>query len=379
MIATVPAISQSQSSPREYGPQSGDRATANNDIPEVHVWLDDASFRRGDLVRPHIESDPDAFVTVFRVTTDGEIKVLYPSDPTTQVGYRSGMFSNDLIPVRSGQDGTSSFYVREGTGNGFVFAVASYYKFNYSYYSPKGEWSIARLASASRFGSPFQIVRGFVEEITEGSSSYSMDYVMYDVQASQYQSRYASRFRSYGYDDYYDLCLNAFGAYYTGYCRGYYGGYYTPGVIVVNQPSGSAANRGSHRRMTKPLVPDPLVPSAPHDAVPAQGRVAPGDSREQAAIERQERAMREAKPRVDPQVERRADPEPRVFRTQPPVARPEPRVEAPRPEPRSAPRVEPPRQAPSAPARVEVRNEPVRQAPPPPPPPRAADRPKKDN
>jgi hypothetical protein len=368
MIATVPAMSQSQSSPRVYSPQFGDQATSDSDIPEVHVWLDDASFRAGDLVRPHVETDEDAFVTVFRVTTDGEIKVLYPSDPTRQEGYRSGMFSNDLIPVRSGQDGTTGFYIREGTGNGFVFAVASYFKFNYRYYSPNGQWSLARLASASRFGSPFQIVRSFVEEITEGSSSYSMDYVMYDVRATQYQSRYASRFRSYGYDDYYGLCLSAFGAFYSGYCRGYYGGYYAPGVIVVNQPSTPRPN-GSHRRMTKPLVPDPMVPSVPRDPVPAEGTVATSVSREQAAIERREKAMREARPQVNPQVERQADPPPRVFRSQPTVSRPEPRVEAPRAEPRPAPRVESPRPMPSAPARVEVRNEPVRPAPPPPPPP----------
>jgi hypothetical protein len=381
LLASASVVSHAQSEPRVFTPQSEERpARADNDVPGVQVWLDDRTYRYNDLIRPHVVADPDAFITVFRVTSDGELTVLYPARPDQQQRYSPNRFANDWIPV----SGQPAFYVREGTGNGFVFAVASYYKFNYGYYTNRGQWSIGRLASASRFGSPFQIVRSFVEEITEGSSSYSMDYVMYDVNANEYRSRYATRYRGYAYDDYYGLCVNAFGYYYDNSCRGYYGGYYAPGVVVINpgKGGGTAGQRKSMR--VRPLTVDPIVPGAPQQPAPAEGRIAGSDAREQAAIARHERMLRDVKPRVNPmEVERRAAPEPRVYRTQEPVVRsaprPEPRAEAPRQEPRAEPRhIEAPRQMPSAPARVEVRNDPPRQAPPPPAV-KASSRPPKDN
>lgn len=378
LAATVSSISHAQSEPRVYTPQV-ERSARNNDVPEVRVWLEDRSFRYGDVIRPNVAADPDAYLTVFRVSTDGEIKVLYPQYPDRQEAYNGSRFVNDRLPVT----GDPAFELREGTGNGFVFAIASYYRFNYSYYASKGRWSIARLASASRFGSPFQMVRSFVEEITDGSSSYSMDYVMYDVNANQYRSRYASRYRGYAYDDYYGMCLDAFGAYYTSYCRGY-NSYYDPYIIVSNPVGNGGGQRKSMR--IKPLVGDPVLPNVPLEPVPVEGRLpSSSDAREQAAIARHERMLRDQKPRIDPSsVERRADPEPRIYRTQEPMARPQPRMDAPRSEPRQVeprrieqPRIE--RQMPSAPARVEVRNDPPRQAAPPPPPPKQVERPQKDN
>lgn len=371
LVASVSVVSSAQSDPRVFSPRD-QVASRNNDVPDVQVWLDDNGFRYGDIIRPFVVSDPDAYLTVFRVTTDGELTVLYPSRPNIQQRYTADGFSNDRLPFT----GERAFYAREGTGNGFVFAVASYYRFNYNYYSTGGQWSIPRLASASRFGSPFQIVRSFVDQITEGSDSYSMDYVMYDVNANQYNSRYATRYRGYGYDDYYSLCLNAFGNYYNGYCRGYYGGYYTPGVIVVNNPNGGGTPGNRKGMRVRPLVVDPVVPHVPQQPTTVEGRLADDDAREQAAIARRERMRRDAQPRVNPmQVERRQpDPEPRVYRPQEPVMRSQPRMDAPRPEPRQ---VEAPRAIPSAPARVEVRNDPPRQAAPPPP--KNVDRPQKDN
>ena len=336
LVAAAASIASAQANPRVYTPQF-DNDRGENDAPDVQVWLDNSSYRYGDIIRPNVASDPDAYITVVRVSTDGALQVLYPRLPGEQAPYQPSQFANDRLPVNT----TSAFLIRESRGVGFVFAIASYYKFNYRYYTSGRNWSTARLANASRFGSPFQIVRSFVEEITEGSESYSMDYVMYDVNGDQYRSRYASRFRGYGYDDYYDMCLGAFGNWYSSYCRGYYG--YGYPVIVVSRPNMPIPNGGKKPMRMRPLVHDPSVGDVPNRPKPPEGVLPPVDTREQAALNaaRRERMLRDARPRTEPVMRPHAQP------------RSEPQMPQPRAAPRSEPRMTPPPQ----------RSEPVRAAP----------------
>ena len=328
LAASVAASAHAQSNPRVYTPQfENDRA--QSDVPNVQVWLNNSTYRSGNIIRPYVASDPEAYITVVRVSSDGSLHVLYPRYPGEQSRYQPSQFANDRLPANT----TSSYLVQESRGVGFIFAVASYFKFNFRYYTSGRNWSTARLASASRFGSPFQIVRSFVEEITEGSEAYSMDYVMYDVDFDQYRSRYASRFRGYGYNDYYDLCLGAFGNWYSSYCRGYYG--YGYPYVVVSNPNAPYPHTGKKPMRARPLVHDPVVGGGPrHPAQPAEGVLRRSDPREDAAIAaaRRERMLRNARPRSEP-VMPRAEP-----RSEP---RPEPRYTTPRPEPRSEPRPEP--------------------------------------
>jgi hypothetical protein len=334
------SAAHAQANPRVYTPQfENDRP--NGDIPIVQVWLDDASYGFGDMIRPYVASDPDAYITVVRVSADGDLQVLYPRLPGQQVRYQPSHFANDRLPVTT----AAPFMIRESRGVGFIFAVASYYKFNYRYYTTGNNWSTTRLASAGRFGSPFQIARSFIDEITEGSDSYSLDYVMYEVNADSYRSRYASRFRGYGYEDYYGLCLGAFGNYYSSYCRGY-GGYGFP-YIVAGNPSVPRPNPGGKTMRVKPLVHDPVLPH-PHEK-PMEGVQPLSEAQEQAAIARRERMLRDARPRSEPQMPRS---EPRASEP-----RMQPRAEQPRPEPRSEPRVAPPPQREAPVVRSEPRVE----------------------
>jgi hypothetical protein len=354
MLFAAASAAGAQSDPRVYTPRFDDEGSS--DVPHVQVWLENRSLDNGDVIRPYVTSDPGAYLTIVRVTTDGQLQILYPYQPREQAPYNPARFSNDRVPMTGG----SGFVVRESTGNGFIFAIASYYRFNYSYYSSRGYWSATRLASASRFGTPFQIVRSFVEEITEGSSSYSMDYVMYNVDGRSYRSRYASRYRNYAYGDYYDLCLNAFDRYYYSYCGGY-GGYYNPYIVthLPAQPKGKTL-RG------RPIVHDPMLP---HPQQPVIGHFPAPEPSEARTAARRERMLRDARPRVEQRTETNSAP--RIYRppSEPSVSRPiqrsEPRSE-PRPiqrsEPRAEPRVEhrridPPREHPRA--------EPARVAPPP--------------
>ena len=351
VLTLVASAAHAQANPRVYSPQF-DNEASRGDIPTVQVWLDDASYGFGDMIRPYVASDPGAYLTVVRVSSDGELQVLYPRLPGQQVRYQTSHFANDRIPVTT----ASPFMIRESRGVGFIFAIASDYKFNYQYYTTGRNWSTTRLASAGRFGSPFQIVRSFVEEITEGSDSYSMDYVMYEVNADSYRSRYASRFRGYAYDDYFSLCLGAFGNYYSSYCRGY-SGYGYPYVVVSN-PGTPRPGGGGKTMRPKPLVHDPVLPGR-HEK-PMDGVLPQPEPQEQAAIGRRERMLRDARPRTEPQLPR-AEPrtseprsEPRQLPRSEPRVAPPPQREAPRAAPvvRSEPRVERPQASAPAP-RVE--------------------------
>jgi hypothetical protein len=350
LFAAVSPAASAQANPRVYTPQFDNERRAD-DIPDVQVWLDERSYSFGDFIRPHVASDTDAYITVVRVSSDGALQVLYPQYPGEQERYQPSRFVNDRLPVNT----TNAFMIRESRGVGFVFAIASYYKFNYRYYTSGRNWSTSRLASASRFGSPFQIVRSFVDEVTEGSDSYSMDYVMYDVNFDQYRSRYASRFRGYAYDDYYDLCLGAFGNWYSSYCRGY-SGYGYP-YIVVTRPSTPNPSGGKNGMRMRPLVHDPVVGGVPQKPdQPAEGILPPNTSHENAAVEaaRRERLLRSAGERSEPVVRPRSEPTYNAPRAEP---RSQPRSE-PRPEPRSEPRMAPPPQRDAPRAAPVVRSEP---------------------
>lgn len=362
---TASALPAQQVTPRVYSPQESDNA------PQLDLWLDQASYRIGDRIAPHFVTEAGAYVTIVRITSDGQLAVLYPRRPREQKPYSASQLVNDRVPLYLSSD--NRFQVAESRGMGFVFAIASWDKFDYSYFTSGGEWSIARLANDGRYGDPFEIVRRFVDRTLSGSSDFSLDYVSYEVYNDGARSRYASRYDYNTIDDFYDACISAFGLRYTPYCRNYYPGYYGP--IIVSQPQAPSPNvpsgpnyAGKHIR---PVIGDPLVHGAPTSPEPAtEGRLPTNNpSEEAAAAARRDRLARQITPRdrsgsnVDT---RPIDREPRVYSAPPrsepvyrqpierqpierqPVVRAEPRVEQ---------RAEP-RPQPVTPARVEVRNEP---------------------
>ncbi|HUQ47853.1 MAG TPA: DUF4384 domain-containing protein [Gemmatimonadaceae bacterium] len=372
MVTAIASSLPAQQS-RVYSPQGSDNA------PQVDLWLDQISYRPGDRIYPHFVSDRGAYVTVVRVTSDGQLAVLYPRRPQEQVRYFEGQLVDDRVPPSFSND--YLFEVNESRGIGFVFAIASFDKFDYSYFTSGGTWSRARLANDGRYGDPFEIVHRFVERTLGNNSEFSLDYVSYDVQRDGIRSRYASRYRYDSYDDFYNSCYSAFGNHYSSYCRNAYPGYFGP--LIVSQPgtgTPSTPNTSTGRNLAgkriKPVTGDPLVEGAPTGPqVQTEGRIPTANPAEAAALASERARMRrDATPtdrsptQVDVPVYRggsqtaapqrtepiqRADPTPRPQMERP-VMRAEPRVEQPRMEPQ---RVERPQ--PATPPRVEVRNEPM--------------------
>lgn len=340
-------------SPRVFSPDG------EPDAPPIDVWLDQVNYDAGSNIRPHFQTEPGAYVTIVRVTTDGQLRVMYPSKPGRQSPEPFRQANDTRVPF----NGYPGFSVSESSGTGFIFAIASYHKFDYEHFSWGGQWNNARLASAGRYGDPFEIVRMFIDETLDDAADFSMDFATYEVFSRDKRSRYATRYHYASYDDYYDRCNSAFGYGYSSYCQnyGYYNGFY--GVVVGVAPR-TPPRRVANEPRIKPLVPDPMLPhhDGPEEPEIAQNRRAGGG--EGYVYTRRERMGREAMPRAETgpvgrvqgasdesraMERRRMEPrsEPRVYRE--PAMPSFPRIDAPRAEPRSQPQ---------APARVEVRNEP---------------------
>ncbi len=58
------------------------RHLATYDRPRVNVWLNQQDpYLTGEPARVYFKTNIDAYITVFRVDTDGQIRVLFPVEP----------------------------------------------------------------------------------------------------------------------------------------------------------------------------------------------------------------------------------------------------------------------------------------------------------
>jgi len=374
------------------GAQRVDRARVNEygrrtaDGPDVQVWIDRYSYSYGERMRAFFEADDGAYVTVLRVTSRGEVKVLYPHVPTIQRPFSSDQLVNDEIPYAT----DNGMYLNEPSGVGFVFAIASYTPFNYRAFSSGGRWSTLQLAS-NRYEDPFTIVNRFVTRTLSHAAEYNVDYIEYEVYGGYNRSTrpYANSatYSGLSYGDLYFQCLQYYGPQAASYCTSYaqfggappygYGYGVGSGVFPAPVPTGGKNPVSPKMHPPKNYVPDPVIvgglePKAPQPdptgtvdvfrSTPREGGKAEG----REAARRAEPAdrtpaeyrvvtpMREpqyqpAPQRYEPPPQQRAEPAPvgAMPRYEAPVVRSEPRV---MPSPPPAPPPSPPPAPASAPA-----------------------------
>ncbi len=92
--------------------------------PRIEAWTnrgEGAVYTRGERVRLFFRLDQDAYVTIFRVDTDGRVRVLFPRDPWEDNFARAG---RDL-EIDGRQLGSDAFTIDDYPGVGYLFAVAS--------------------------------------------------------------------------------------------------------------------------------------------------------------------------------------------------------------------------------------------------------------
>ena len=117
----------------------------------VTVWSDrDEPYRRGEGARVYISVDEPSYVTVFRVDTDGRLRVLFPREPWTDTYVRG----QDELEV-TGSRGGRSFLVDDDPGVGYLFAIASGEPFDFRDIT-RGDYWDYRLIDGGRIqGDPY--------------------------------------------------------------------------------------------------------------------------------------------------------------------------------------------------------------------------------
>jgi hypothetical protein len=148
--------------------------------PYVQIWTNrDEVLHRGDKLKVYFRTDLDGYITVFRIDTDGRIRVLFPVDPWDD-NYARGGARYEVDP----RDDGYTFRVDDYPGEGFVFALASLDPFLYAPYVRNDHWDYRAIAAEGRVtGDPYVAIDEVIATIVPANYvEYSYDVVPYYVE-----------------------------------------------------------------------------------------------------------------------------------------------------------------------------------------------------
>jgi len=147
--------------------------------PRVEVWTSrgDDPYTSRQPVRVYFRAEQDAFVTIFRVDTDGRVQVLFPREP-----WEDNFARGEREYEVRGADSREAFYVDDYPGVGYVFAVAAADPFAYDAIERGDNWDYRGIADGRIRGDPYVALTGLAERIVpEGYSEWDYDIVPYYV------------------------------------------------------------------------------------------------------------------------------------------------------------------------------------------------------
>ena len=157
--------------------------------PRVELWTNNGEdpFRRGDRARVFFRADDDAYITVFRVDTDGRVRVLFPRDPWEDAFARGGR-EYEL----EGPSGRSAFSIDDPPGVGYVFAVIAADPFDYGAIVTGDHWDYRTIADGRVRGDPYVALTDLAQRIVpEGYDEWDYDVVPYYVEQHYDYPRFA--------------------------------------------------------------------------------------------------------------------------------------------------------------------------------------------
>ncbi len=150
--------------------------------PSVEVWASGDVFRRGDRVHVWFRSGEDAFITIFRLDTDGRVRVLYPRRPWHNNFVPGGRRLEVWDPT--GQRERYAFVADDYAGQGYIFAVASPVPFDYGDFIRDDYWDYSAIAHYGRVtGDPYMALMDLIDHIVPaaGYERYSYDVYPYYI------------------------------------------------------------------------------------------------------------------------------------------------------------------------------------------------------
>jgi Domain of unknown function (DUF4384) len=142
----------------------------------VSVWTDrDDPYRRGEGARVYIHAARPSHVAVFRVDTDGRIRVLFPRDPWGDTFVR-----DERTFEVSGSRGGRSFMVDDYPGIGYLFVVASAQPLDFEDITRGDYWDYRLIGGGRLQGDPYVLLADLAGRITRGGN-YDSDVAPYYV------------------------------------------------------------------------------------------------------------------------------------------------------------------------------------------------------
>jgi hypothetical protein len=179
VIAALLGVSASPAGPA-VAPRGTLIHTAEASPPGIRLWTSHGEvYRRGERVRVYFRTELDAYVTIFRVDTDGRVRVLFPREPWEQ-NYVRGGYTYD-VPNYTQHD---AFVVDDDPGVGYVFGVASVDPFQYDAFANSNHWDLALVSDYGRIhGDPYESLEDLVQRmIPPGYADYDTHLLPYDVE-----------------------------------------------------------------------------------------------------------------------------------------------------------------------------------------------------
>src|SRR5688572_3855594 len=117
----------------------------------VAVWSDrQEPYRRGQGARVYLSAQRPAHVAVFRVDTDGRIRVLFPREPWGDAYVNQAR----QFEVTGGRGG-SSFVVDDYPGVGYLFAIASERPLDFKDIARGDHWDYRLIEGGRIRGDPY--------------------------------------------------------------------------------------------------------------------------------------------------------------------------------------------------------------------------------
>jgi len=143
----------------------------------VKLWTDrEEPYPRGSAARVYLSVDQPAYVSVFRVDTDGRIRVLFPREPWEDNSVRAHQ-TFEVTGVRGGQ----SFIVDDYPGIGYLLAVASPDPLDFSDIT-RGDYWDYRLIDGGRIqGDPYVTLTDLAARMAH-TDDYDYEVVPYYVE-----------------------------------------------------------------------------------------------------------------------------------------------------------------------------------------------------
>jgi len=148
--------------------------------PHVEVWTTrgEEPFQRGDGVRVFIRADQDAYVTLFRLDTDGRVRVVFPREPWEDNFVRGG---RDFEV--QGYDSQDLFRIDDYPGVGYLFAVAAADPFSFDAIESGDHWDYRVIADGRVRGDPYVALTDLAQRIVPaGDEDWDYDMAPYYVE-----------------------------------------------------------------------------------------------------------------------------------------------------------------------------------------------------